>query len=955
MKKVLYSLLAFAALLTAASCQKEFINSPDPADGGKPVKMTYSVDLGTATKAIAETAMDDGKTVDKLYVAAFGSDGSLISTSLVGENVASISNKTATVTLTLSKGQAYDIVFFAMKDGAYDVSFADNNTATFAFKSTVKANDPTLDAFYAKKHVDSAAPSSEPEVVTLKRPFAQINVLSSDKPAGQNGFKSTMTVKQVPTSFDLLNEKAGTTLADVTFASNDIAATAFGKYADGGYYWIGMNFILVPEAGTVNLSFEEQGMKSGALKLTNLTVKKNGRTNLVGAIYNLEANVIYTVNVDPAFGDEGEAHVGDLDTDITVTSGDTYTDNNPLVIDATNGLNAVNVGLNINDDTFNFVEEHATDDAANNGKIVADSSDENVVTASVDLSNNRIVLTPVGNGDAVVTVTSPRYTKTDYAPGTIKIPVRVTGATVEKKDVTITVTSTGLELELYNNPTGTVSATAEDSDGNPVDVIFTSNDESIVTVDQTLGTVTAQSAGTTTIVVSTAETETLNAATPVEIPVTVVDPYPVGPPVNAKTLPYEETFLSSIGDFTTDDVVVEGSEAKVWTQSSQYGMVATSYVKDTGASSKTNHAADSWLTSPLIAIPSDATAPTLTFDHAVNYFTDVATAQTEATAWIKEEGGSWTQLVIAYPTSLSYTFLSSGEIDLSAYKGKNVQIGFHYTSTATKSGTWEIKNFKVEDATSPIETTISFAKESLSLTVGSSATNAVTTNSTGAKTFTSSNTSVAEVDDTGKVTAKAEGTATITVSIAQDGRYTAASDSYDVTVTAASGDTAPVGTVLWEETWTGASDAQAVDKYAFGGTTVFGGATVTYSSVGGTKVCVDNQMDGNNSQENLMLGKKANDVSGTWSISGIPTGKASKAILKVYTNNGNTFKSDLVTLTSSDSSVKIGAKTQGTETAKPYSFTFEIEFGTATSIDLLFTNGYSQNVRIDDITLTVTE
>ena len=196
MKKLFYSLMTIAALLTAASCQKEFTNSPDPAYGGKPVVTTFNVDLGVATKAVAESALDDGTTVDKLYVAVFDSDGSLISTSKIGgtgfEPVASISNKTATVKLTLSKGQAYDIVFFAMKDGAYDVSFANGRAASFTYKSGAKANDPTLDAFYKKVTVASASTTSDN--VTLKRPFAQINVLSSNAPTAQT-ISSTMTVK----------------------------------------------------------------------------------------------------------------------------------------------------------------------------------------------------------------------------------------------------------------------------------------------------------------------------------------------------------------------------------------------------------------------------------------------------------------------------------------------------------------------------------------------------------------------------------------------------------------------------------------------------------------------------------------------------------------------------------------------------------------------------------------
>ena len=451
-----------------------------------------------------------------------------------------------------------------------------------------------------------------------------------------------------------------------------------------------------------------------------------------------------------------------------------------------------------------------------------------------------------------------------------------------------------------------------------------------------------------TLTVTVAATEAFNEASEV-IEFTVAgegggeeDPMAA---TKTETLPYEESLTGGQGDFKIYDAVKPEGLTAVWTQNSSNGMVAKAYANNT------NYATESWLYTEDIDLGS-ATAPTLTFSHCARYLGAIE----DVSLWIRESEGEWQSLAFSanVENGSSWKWVDN-EIDLTAFKGKKIQIAFKYTSSDTAAGTYEVKNFKVEDASGPIETTISFAKESLTLTVGSSATNAVTTNSTGAKTFTSSNESVAEVDETGKVTAKAAGSATITVSIAADGRYTAASDSYPVTVNAASGDTAPVGTVLWEETWAGATDGQLLDAYEFGGTTVFGGKTVSYSYVGGTKIYKDNQMDGSTAQENLMLGKKANDVSGTWGISGIPTGKASKAILTIYTNNANTFKSDLVTLTSSTSGVTIKDKTQGTETAKPFSFTFEIEFGTVTTFDLLFTNGYSQNVRIDDIALTVAD
>ena len=947
MKRIVYSLLTLGATLALAfSCTKEpEAPNPDPSFGGTPVKVTFNVDLrGALTKADTPetTDLDNAAGDYRLYVAAFSkTDGSLISTSRIGgtgyEATGTVTDGKGTVTLTLSKKQEYQVVFFAQKDESYAVDFASGNKAQFSYKTGLKANDATLDAFWAVLPVSSATTTYD---VTLKRPFAQLNVLvpADNVPEGQTTFNSTMKVK-APTAFDLFAGSATGTVSEIEFASNGINAPAFGKYKTG-YAWIGMNYVLVPTAGTVEVvSFNENGMQKPVAPGA-VPVKVNSRTNMVGNLYSMDADFTFNITINPATEEEGEDPLGGTDTEVTIADGATYTENSPLEINASAATKSVTLTIN-GSEKISDVEE------ASGEKVTATTSDDKVATAAV--SGDNVVITGVGNGDAVITVTTPSYTKATYKGGALAIPVRVSGF---KSDVAITVTApTGNKLALVTGKTGTITATAKDAAGNAVDIVYTSSDEKVATV--TAGTVTAVAAGSATITLSTEATATLNAAESKTVTVTVTDEE--APATVTKTLPYSENFTTGIGDFTTDNAIVEGSETKVWIQSTQYGMVATSYVKLTGADAKTNNAAESWLISPLIDLGS-ATAPAVSFEHATNYFTDVATAATEATVWVKEESATtWTQLAPTYPSSLSFTYVSSGEVDLTAYKGKKIQIAFKYTSTATKSGTWEIKNFKVEDASTPIETTISFAKETLELTVGSSSTNTLTTNSTGAVTYSSSVPSVATVDDMGKVTAVAEGSAVITVSIAADGRYTAASDTYNVTVSAAPSGSAPVGTVLWGETWTGASDGTLVDAYAQGGTSVYGSASVTYAYAGGTKIYVDNNMDGSTNQENLMLGRKANDVSGNWAITGIPTGGASKAILKIYTNNANTFKSDLITVTSGTSGVTVGAKTQGSESAKPFTFTYEIELGSASTIDLTFTNGHSSNVRIDDITLTVSE
>ena len=420
MKRFFYSLMAMAALAVLPSCMKELTPVADPAMGGTPVPVSFQVDLGSAMTKADNTALDNAAGTFQLYVAAFSaSDGSLISSSKIGGNgygaVESLNSTTAkTITLTLSKGVSYKVVFFAQKAGAYDVNFAPNKVATFSYKSGLQANNPDLDAFFATVDVNSSTTNYS---VTLKRPFAQVNVLvPNDKvPSGQTTFSSAMTVK-APTTFNLFEGKATGDVSPVVFSNRSIATAPFGKYAQTHKY-VGMNFVLVPSEGKVEVtSFKESGMASEA-GLGTVPVKMNGRTNLVGDIYNLSKDFTFNVQIDPVYGSETEEPVDGEDAEITIDGGKNYTQENPLVISADD-----QVKLFVNGLTFSEVEDHAINEG---DKVTAVSNDERIAKAEV--VGDVVKITPVADGETVVTVTTPAFTKTDYRGQVFQIPVKVDG------------------------------------------------------------------------------------------------------------------------------------------------------------------------------------------------------------------------------------------------------------------------------------------------------------------------------------------------------------------------------------------------------------------------------------------------------------------------------------------------------------------------------------------------
>jgi hypothetical protein len=163
-------------------------------------------------------------------------------------------------------------------------------------------------------------------------------------------------------------------------------------------------------------------------------------------------------------------------------------------------------------------------------------------------------------------------------------------------------------------------------------------------------------------------------------------------------VPYSESFETGLGKFTTQNV----NGAQVWEQSSQYKYVSiTGYVDVNNDGVKENVANEDWLISPEISL-ANVTAAKLTFDHVARYFADV---KTEATVWVSEnykEGlpatATWQQLTTpAFKNASSWDLATSGEISLTAFAGKKIRIAFKYVSTDTKAGTWEVKNFKVQE------------------------------------------------------------------------------------------------------------------------------------------------------------------------------------------------------------------------------------------------------------------
>lgn len=154
---------------------------------------------------------------------------------------------------------------------------------------------------------------------------------------------------------------------------------------------------------------------------------------------------------------------------------------------------------------------------------------------------------------------------------------------------------------------------------------------------------------------------------------------------------YSETFGTNQGAFTIDDKVLPEGTTFIWSFASGYGMKASAYVN------KTNYASESWLVSPKFDC-TNATALTLSFSEAANFFKSAENVSAYTSVKVKEVGtDTWTDLTLsARASGKAWTFTDGITADLSAYVGKKMQIAFVYTSSAELAGTWEVKNFELK-------------------------------------------------------------------------------------------------------------------------------------------------------------------------------------------------------------------------------------------------------------------
>ena len=286
-----------AAALLVTSCNDEMDNGLKTGDEGT-VTFTAQLPSEMGTRAFA-----DGLTAKHLQYAVYEAGQSTPlkvfgdETTVVGE--AEMVNLKKSVTLKLTSGKSYDVIFWADATTDSPYTFNPASQEVSVDYSKVNNNSDNCDAFFKKETITVSGNQSVD--VKLTRPFAQVNIGTDDFDAAKaSGLEVTQT-EVVAKAFATLNLATGEVAdeADRTFTMKAIPTASDGEFpVAGGYKYLSMDYLLVgADKATVDVAFNYGGPQSRTF--TNVPVQRNYRTNIYGSL--LTNTTDFNVVIEPAF------------------------------------------------------------------------------------------------------------------------------------------------------------------------------------------------------------------------------------------------------------------------------------------------------------------------------------------------------------------------------------------------------------------------------------------------------------------------------------------------------------------------------------------------------------------------------------------------------------------------------------------------------------------------------
>lgn len=293
MKKIFYLLLTLPFFLT--SCSNE-----DMAASEDTVQVSFCAEIPQPMATRASSTLS----VDKVYCAVF-EKGSEIKT--LRQEVDVVDGQPIVFAPRLIKGRTYDIVFWASKEGAYDV-----NDMTAITRAT--APESNFDAFTAHTEV-FVSNSNQPTSIVLTRPLAQLNL--GVTPEDWNGVASASTFNMIPTSITVSLTGKETFNALTGLATGDDKSISYNLSDLGSeftveektYKNIAMCYVL-PDAQKENfdITFSVYDQDGDAIRsdvaINAVPLQANYKTNIVGGL--LTGTVTFNISLQETFDNDND-------------------------------------------------------------------------------------------------------------------------------------------------------------------------------------------------------------------------------------------------------------------------------------------------------------------------------------------------------------------------------------------------------------------------------------------------------------------------------------------------------------------------------------------------------------------------------------------------------------------------------------------------------------------------
>ena len=316
MKKLFFAFAAVAAMLS--SCSKD--DAPINVPYGDEKIVSFEVSSPELT-----TRYGEGTTATVLEYWVYevpASTGVFVTPPVLVPNLSgseTLVDKQATVNIKLIQGRSYNILFWAHAPGISDTEGSSlgigASTAVYHVNPTtasmsvdyekMKANQENYDAFFKYHNVGVITSSTNGGTVELRRPFAQVNVATSDT---ADALKADLDVKYtgitVNDIYTTLNFRDGS-VSNPQSVNFDITEKATGVFShnDVNYDIISMNYLLVNDKTLVDLNLKLQEYTTAGAELltreySKISVQRNHRTYILGDIYTQPAQFDVIIKED---------------------------------------------------------------------------------------------------------------------------------------------------------------------------------------------------------------------------------------------------------------------------------------------------------------------------------------------------------------------------------------------------------------------------------------------------------------------------------------------------------------------------------------------------------------------------------------------------------------------------------------------------------------------------------